>query len=102
MEKNHEQAETEQSKNNRGHAGEDKNGNAKEANRTRVLAVLVEVNGAAKSDGERENHRADDEEAGADNTGPDPAGGVSHAGRLHFHWMFRFPGAKFPVAQGVF
>src|SRR5207244_7590939 len=71
-------------------------------NGTRVLAVLVEVNGAANSNRERKNHRTDDEQAGANNTGPNPAGGVGHTGRLHFHWMFFFPGAKFSIAQGVF
>ena len=40
--------------------------------------------------------------AGADDAGPNAAGGVSHTGRLHFHWVFAFPGAKFSIAQGVF
>src|SRR5207302_4344396 len=71
-------------------------------NETRVLAILVEVNRAANSDRERENHRADDQQGGTDNAGPDPTGGVGHTGRLYFHWMLRFPGAKFAIAQGVF
>src|SRR5207253_8448271 len=95
-------AEPEQSKNNWGHAGEVKNGHTNQANGTRVLAVLAEVNGAAASDRERENHRTDDQQAGADNAGPDPSGGVGHTGRLHFHWMFLFPGTKFSIAQSVF
>src|SRR5438094_5229084 len=102
MQKNHEQTEPEQSKNNRGHAGEVENGDANEANERRVLAVLVEVNRAANSDRERENHRTNDQQSGANNAGPDPAGGVGHTGRLHFHWMLRFPGAKFSITQGVF
>src|SRR5438094_4082546 len=102
MQKNHEQTEPEQSKNNRGHAGEVENGDANEANETRVLAVLVEVNRAANSDCERKNHGADDQQCGTDNAGPDPTGGVGHTGRLHFHWMLRFPGTEFSITQGVF
>src|SRR5438094_4738442 len=102
MQKNHEQTEPEQSKNNRGHAGEVENGDANEANETRVLAVLVKVNRAANSDRERKNHGADDQQCGTDNAGPDPAGGVGHTGGLHFHRMLRFPCAKFSIAQGVF
>src|SRR6266550_4776683 len=102
MEKNHEQAEAEQSKNNRGHAGEVENGDTNEANGTCVLAVLVEVNRAANSDRERENHRTDDKQGGADNAGPDPAGGVGYTGRFYFHRMLRFPGTEFLIAQGVF
>src|SRR6266576_5721708 len=102
MEKSHEQAPTAQPQNKRGHAGEVKNCDTDEANGTRVLAVLVEVNGAANSDRQRENHRADDQQTGTDDAGPNPAGGVGHTSRLHFHWMFRFPGAKFSIAQGVF
>src|SRR5205809_5266936 len=102
MQKNHEQTEPEQSKNNRGHAGQVENGDPDEANETRVLAILVEVNGAANSNRQRENHRTDDKQGGTDNAGPDPTGGVGHTGRLYFHWMLRFPGAKFAIAQGVF
>src|SRR6266576_1484369 len=102
MEKSHEQAPTAQPQNKRGHAGEVKNCDTDEANGTRVLAVLVEVNGAANSDRQRENHRADDQQTGTDDAWPNPAGGVGHTGRLHFHGMFLFPGAKFSIAQGIF
>src|SRR5436190_21072385 len=102
MQKNHEQTEPEQSKNNRGHAGEVENGDPDEANETRVLAVLVEVNRAANSDGQRKNHRTDDKQGGTDNAGPDPSGGVGHASRFYFHWMLHFPGTEFSIAQGVF
>src|SRR5207248_8438872 len=73
-----------------------------EANETRVLAVLVEVNRAANSDCERKNHGADDQQCGTDNARPDPAGGVGHTGRFYFHGMLRFPSTEFSIAQRVF
>src|SRR5438067_11648530 len=68
-------------------AGEIENGDADEANETRVLAILVEVNRAANSDRERKNHGADDQQGGTDNAGPDPAGGVGRTRRLDLHRM---------------
>src|SRR5947207_1897488 len=102
MEKNHEQTEAEQSKNNRGHTSEVKNGDANQANGTRVLAILVKVNGAANSDRERENHRTDDQQGGTNNAGPDPAGRVCDTGHRYIHWMLGLPGAKFSIAQSIF
>src|SRR5439155_24525610 len=64
MEKNHEQAEAEQPKNNTGLAVEVKDGDANQANETRVLAVLFEVNRAANSDRQLENNRTDDKQRG--------------------------------------
>ena len=48
-----------------------------------VATVLTQINRAADSDDERDDHRADDQQRRSDDARPDAAGGVSDAGRLH-------------------
>ena len=93
--KNDEQSKTEKAEDNGGHAGEIENRDANEPNPSAVAAVFAQINRAADPDDERDDHRPDDQQRGADDAGPDAAGGIGDAVCLHFHSRMR----HFPFAE---
>src|SRR4030095_1140856 len=78
------------------------NSDTNKPNPSRVLAVFAQIDGAANPDREREDHRANYEQGGANDARQNTAGGIGHTSRFYFLRMLCFPRSELRIAQSVF